>query len=138
MYGGESTDHRDSECPGESEEAAAEIERVVRAWNEVIRWKAFTACFRCGFPAAVCPRFKRRANGRFKVVRERQCGSIGGFRVGNLGSSLSVKPMVRLWSLAYMYGPDTHVERFLGWMVAARVDRTNKKAVGRWLSKKVE
>ena len=71
MYGGESTNHRDSEYPGESEEAVAEIKRVIRAWNKVIRWKAFTTCFRCRFPAAVYPRFKRRANKRFKVVRER-------------------------------------------------------------------
>ena len=46
--------------------------------------------------------------------------------------------MIKLWSLAYMYGPDTHVEQFLRWMAAAGVDRMNKMAVGRWLSEKVE
>ena len=132
IYGGESTGHQGSECPEESGEAAAEINRVTRAWKEVIKWERFIACFRCGFPVAICPRFQRRANGQFNMVRGRQCGSIKGFRVGNPGS------MIRLQGLAYRYGPDTYVKRFLGWMAAAGIDRMDKVAVGRWLSKRVK
>ena len=138
MYGMERIDHQHSECPWKIEDVEEEIQSDMKAWKEVIQWEAFAACFRCGLPAAVCGRFKRRPDGRFNIIQESRCLSIGVFRVRKAGLASTMKPMVGLWSLAYMYGPFTYSDQILRWMAAAKVDQRDKVAVGRWLSEKVE
>lgn len=78
----------------------------------------------------MCPRFRRRANGRFDVVREGRCPSMGRFEGEDDGP---VEAMVGLWALAYQYGIDEYAEDMGWWLDADGVVRDDRTAVGRWL-----
>ncbi len=123
-------EHRYPDCPTAGGIESGTMRHDVGEWQEVIRWARYAACFRCGLPSTMCPRFRRRANGRFDVVREGRCPSMGRFEGEDDGP---VEAMVGLWALAYQYGIDEYAEDMGWWLDADGVVRDDRTAVGRWL-----
>ncbi|KAK5021745.1 hypothetical protein LTR13_011491 [Exophiala sideris] len=110
------------------------IRHDIGAWKEMIRWSRYAACFRCGLPSAMCPRFRRRANGRFEIGPEGRCASIGRF-VSEEERPVAAMLGFRAVGCGFVveeYWPD------LGWWLDADgVSRADGAAVGRWLGSKV-
>lgn len=127
-------EHRYPDCPIAGSIEGSSIRHEVREWKEVIRWARYAACFRCGLPSTMCPRFRRRANGRFDVVRDGRCPSMGGFEGDD---EVRVEGMIGLWALAYQYGIHECADDMGWWLAADGISGDDRTAVGRWLGSKV-
>jgi hypothetical protein len=117
--------------PAHSDKEVVAIQTQIEMWKGAIRWQAWGACFLCGLPWAMCPRFERLASGRCRVLPNRHCVP--------LKPTEGRTPVILiLWSLAYYYGPSSYREQLQKWLQDTGVTATDSVAIGQWLSVKIE
>lgn len=90
--------HPQLDCPEHDEKDVEAIHADLVLWQRVIRWQPWAACFVCGFPWGLCPRFAATGHGRCRVVGGRRCRAFQP-QIGRCPA------MILLWSLTWRYGP---------------------------------
>ena len=109
----------------EEVEAEAVIEMVERV-KRVVRWEAYSCCFNCGVPQAMCERYETRgAEGGFRRVEGRGCQYQG----------VLMRTMVSMWGARGKGGS----ERLDEWMrmQGAGVEEEDTDGMIRWMGRKV-
>jgi hypothetical protein len=115
--------HRLENC--EEVEAEAVVEMVQRV-KRVVRWEAYSCCFDCGIPQAMCERYETRGvGGGFRRVEGRGCQYEG----------VLIRTMVSMWGVRGKSGSD----RLYEWMrrQGADIEEEDIDGIIRWMGRKV-
>lgn len=122
--------HTQLDCTDHQEPEVQQLRIEVDEWRRAIRWQPFGACFVCGLPWALCPRFEAVSNGRCRRVPGAVCHVLG-------LQEERISPMIVLLALVWQAAPSTYRRQLQQWIQAVPIAGNDRGAVGRWLSEKI-